>query len=135
GLTSEARVNQPYGTLYGVAFERSPDGQLVYGDNGLPVIAAGAKILGNIQPDWVGGIQNTFHYKNFSLSALVDIRMGGDIYDEGSANARWTGQYEETAPGREEGVIGKGVRMVTSESGGTTYVPNDIIVSASQLYG
>lgn len=135
GLTSEARVNQPYGALYGIAFERSPDGQIVYGTNGLPRIAGEAKILGNIQPDWTGGVQNTFHYKNFSLSALVDIRMGGDIYDEGTATARWTGQYEETALGREEGVIGKGVLLVTGESGGTSYVPNDIIVAATQLYG
>jgi TonB-linked SusC/RagA family outer membrane protein len=135
GLTSEARVGQPYGTLYGYGFERSPDGQLIM-VNGLPQLSTSQKILGNVQPDWIGGFTNTFSFKNFSLSTLIDIRMGGSIYDEGTANARWTGQYAETAIGREEGVIGKGVKAIsTNPDGSKVYVPNDIVVSASQYYG
>jgi TonB-linked SusC/RagA family outer membrane protein len=134
GMTSEARVGQPYGTLYGVAFERSPDGQIVYGDNGLPLRQATQQIIGNIQPDWTGGMLNTFNFKGFTLTTLVDVRMGGDIYDEGTGTGRWTGQYAETALGREEGVIGKGVRKITAADGSVNYVPNDIIVTANQLY-
>ncbi|PSL26161.1 SusC/RagA family TonB-linked outer membrane protein [Dyadobacter jiangsuensis] len=133
GMSSEARVGQPYGTFYGVGFQKY-NGQVVYGANGLPLTAAGQK-LGNIQPDWIGGMLNTFNYKGWSLSALVDVRMGGDIYDEGTGTARWTGQYAETALGREEGVIGQGVREVTAADGSKSYVPNDIIVTANQLYG
>ncbi|SEJ10661.1 TonB-linked outer membrane protein, SusC/RagA family [Dyadobacter sp. SG02] len=133
GMSSEARVGQPYGTFYGVGFQKH-NGQIVYGANGLPLTAAGQK-LGNIQPDWIGGMLNTFNYKGWSLSALVDVRMGGDIYDEGTGTARWTGQYAETALGREEGVIGQGVREVTAADGSKSYVPNDIIVTANQLYG
>jgi len=133
GMSSEARVGQPYGTFYGVGFQKY-NGQVVYGSNGLPFTAAGQK-LGNIQPDWIGGMLNTFNYKGWSLSALVDVRMGGDIYDEGTGTARWTGQYAETALGREEGVIGQGVREVTAADGSKSYVPNDIIVTANQLYG
>lgn len=133
GMSSEARVGQPYGTFYGVGFQKY-NGQVVYGSNGLPLTAAGQK-LGNIQPDWIGGMLNTLNYKGWSLSALVDVRMGGDIYDEGTGTARWTGQYAETALGREEGVIGQGVREVTAADGSKSYVPNDIIVTANQLYG
>jgi TonB-linked SusC/RagA family outer membrane protein len=133
GMSSEARVGQPYGTFYGVGFQKY-NGQVVYGANGLPLTAAGQK-LGNIQPDWIGGMQNTLNYKGWSLSALVDVRMGGSIYDEGTGTARWTGQYAETALGREEGVIGQGVREVTAADGSKSYVPNDIIVTANQLYG
>ena len=135
GLTSEARVGQPYGTLYGYGFERAPDGQLIM-VNGLPQLSTTQKILGNIQPDWIGGFTNSFSYKNFSLSTLIDVRMGGAIFDEGTANARWTGQYAETAVGREEGVIGSGVKVVSTNSDGTkVYAPNDVIVSANQYYG
>jgi TonB-linked SusC/RagA family outer membrane protein len=133
GLTSEARVGQPYGTLYGIGFEHAPDGQLIYKD-GFPVVAATPRVLGNVQPDWIGGIMNSFTYKGVTVSALIDIRKGGDIFDEGSANARWTGQYEETGFGREEGVIGKGVKNIgTAES--PQYVPNDVIADANQFYG
>ncbi|WP_247232985.1 SusC/RagA family TonB-linked outer membrane protein [Telluribacter sp. SYSU D00476] len=135
GMTMEARVGQPYGTFYGVAFQRSPDGQVVYGDNGLPIRQATQQILGNIQPDWTGGLLNTFSYKGLTLTALVDVRMGGDIYDEGTGTGRWTGQYAETALGREEGVIGQGVRAITGADGNVSYVSNDIIVTANQLYG
>ncbi len=135
GMTSEARVGQPYGTLYGVAFQRSPDGQVIYGDNGIPKTAATQQIIGNVQPKWIGGFLNTFNYKGISLSFLVDARIGGDIYDEGTGTARWTGQYAETAVGREEGVIGQGVREIVGADGSKSYVPNTVIVTANQLYG
>ncbi|MEO6285097.1 MAG: SusC/RagA family TonB-linked outer membrane protein [Dyadobacter sp.] len=134
GMSSEARVGETYGTFYGVGFQKSPDGQVVYGANGLPVTVSNQK-LGSVQPDWIGGMQNTLNFKGFSLSALVDVRIGGDIYDEGTGTARWTGQYAETALGREEGVIGKGVREQTAADGTKSFVPNDIIVTANQLYG
>ncbi|WAC09532.1 SusC/RagA family TonB-linked outer membrane protein [Dyadobacter pollutisoli] len=134
GMSSEARVGEAYGTFYGVGFQKSPDGQVVYGANGLPVTVSNQK-LGNVQPDFIGGMLNTLNFKGFSLSALVDVRIGGDIYDEGTGTARWTGQYAETALGREEGVIGKGVREMTAADGTKSFVPNDIIVTANQLYG
>ena len=135
GLTSEARVGQPYGTLYGIGFERAPDGQLIF-SNGLPVVSTTPRILGNVQPRWTGGILNTLSFRGISFSALIDMRMGGDFYDEGTGTARWTGQYEETAVGREEGVIGQGVKIVSQGADGTpVYAPNDVIIAASQFYG
>ncbi|MFD2570032.1 SusC/RagA family TonB-linked outer membrane protein [Spirosoma soli] len=134
GLNSEARVGQPYGTLYGIGFEHAPDGQIIYGANGYPVVSSTPRVLGNIQPNWTGGWQNTFSYKGIVLSALVDVRSGGSLFDEGTGTARWTGQYAETALGREEGIIGKGVVNVgTAES--PNYVPNTTIVPANALYG
>ncbi|MES2794623.1 MAG: SusC/RagA family TonB-linked outer membrane protein [Bacteroidota bacterium] len=133
GLTSIARVGEAYGSLFGIGFVHAPDGQIIYA-NGLPVVATTPKLLGNVQPDWIGGISNTFTFKKFTLSSLIDIKMGGDFYDEGTGTARWTGQYAETAVGREEGIIGKGVMNVgTAES--PVYVPNDIIVATNQLIG
>lgn len=134
GMTSEARVGQAYGTFYGVGFKKSPDGQVIYDASGLPVTVANQK-LGNIQPNWIGGISNSLNYKGIALSFLIDARIGGDIYDEGTGTARWTGQYAETALGREEGVIGKGVREVVAADKSISYIPNDIIVTANQLYG
>ncbi|RDV13478.1 SusC/RagA family TonB-linked outer membrane protein [Pontibacter diazotrophicus] len=132
GMSSEARVGQPYGTFYGTAFQRSPEGDLVFKD-GRPQVASGQQVLGNIQPDWIGGMSNTLSFKGITLSALVDVRAGGDIFDEGTGTARWTGQYAETAVGREEGVIGKGVKNVGSEEA-PVYVPNDVIVDAKLFY-
>jgi TonB-linked SusC/RagA family outer membrane protein len=133
GLSSIATIGEPYGTLYGIGFAKSPDGQIVFA-NGLPAVESAPQVLGNVQPDWSGGFMNTFSYKNISLTALIDARVGGDFYDEGTATARWTGQYAETAIGREEGVIGKGVMNIgTAEN--PEYVPNEVIVAGNQFYG
>ncbi|QJW90999.1 SusC/RagA family TonB-linked outer membrane protein [Spirosoma taeanense] len=134
GLNSEARVGQPYGTLYGIGFEHAPDGQVIYGANGYPVVSTTPRVLGNIQPKWTGGWQNSLSYKGIVLSALVDVRSGGNLFDEGTGTARWTGQYAETAIGREEGIIGKGVVNIgTAEQ--PNYAPNTTIVPANALYG
>ncbi len=133
GLNSEARAGQPYGTLFGIGFEHAPDGQMIY-SNGLPVVSTNPKVLGNIQPKWTGGWLNSFSYKGITLSALIDAKIGGDFYDEGTGTARWTGQYAETAIGREEGIIGKGVVNVGSAES-PQYVPNNVIVPANTLYG
>ncbi len=133
GLTSIAKVGDAYGSLFGIGFKHAPDGQIVYA-NGLPVVETSPRILGNVQPKWIGGMSNTFSYKRFSLNALIDVKMGGDFFDEGTGTARWTGQYAETATGREEGVIGNGVMNIgTAES--PNYVPNDVIVTGNQLTG
>ncbi len=131
-LQSLAMVSQPYGTLFGIGFEKAPDGSILY-RNGLPVVSTQARILGNIQPDWTGGVNNTFSYKGISLSALIDIRAGGDAYNEGIGIARWTGQYAETALGREEGIIGVGTMNIGTDED-PVYVPNNVVVPAQQLY-
>lgn len=131
-LTSEARVGEPYGTLYGRRYERSPDGQVVY-LNGLPQLEPGTFALGNIQPDWIGGFSNTFNYKGFSLGTLVDVKIGGDMFDVGTGLGRKTGQYIETAGGREEGIIGSGVKNVGT-SANPVYVPNDVVVAATTFW-
>ena len=85
-------------------------------------------MIGNIQPDWIGGIQNTLSYKGLSVSALIDIKQGGDIYDMGSSLMRQNGVTEESEIGREEGTIGQGVMNIGTD-GDPQFVPNDVVVS------
>ena len=137
-VTSEARVGRPFGELRGTFFARDPQGNVIYND-GQPVAGANedgstVKTLGNIQPDWTGGISNTFRFKGVSLSALIDIKKGGELFDRGSSVARRTGQLAESAIGREEGVIGVGVKNIGSAEA-PEYVTNDVIVGAQAFMG
>lgn len=127
GASLEARVGQPYGNLYGNKFARTEDGQLIF-KNGLPYNLPGQHVIGNITPDWTGGILNTVAYKGVSLSALIDIKKGGDIYDMGSSLGRQNGVLEESVDGREEGVIGVGVKNIGSDES-PNFVPNDVVAS------
>lgn len=86
---------EPFGNIYGTSFARyypegEPEDQLsldedrpvLIGDNGFPVINSEQKVLGNAFPDWIGGLQNQFAYKNVSLSFLIDIQQGLDVYSQ-----------------------------------------------------
>jgi TonB-linked SusC/RagA family outer membrane protein len=38
-------------------------------------------VVGNREPDMIGGFNNSLTYKNINLSFLLDLRLGGDIYN------------------------------------------------------
>ena len=42
------------------------------------ITAEDRTVIGNIQPDFFGGISNTFTYKNFGLSVLMQYSVGGE---------------------------------------------------------
>lgn len=127
-VTTQARVGQPYGTLFGPGFVKDPNGNIVHGDNGLPVIDPTYRVLGNVTPQWTGGITNTFTYKGIILDVLIDGRYGGDIYSMTTTWGRYSGVLEETLLGRETGIVGKGV----IDNGDGTFRPNDVVVTAEQ---
>lgn len=127
GASLEARVGEAYGNFYGRKFARTDAGEIIF-ENGFPTTLPGQHVIGNIQPDFIGGISNTFTYKGFSVNALLDFKQGGDIYDMGTSLMRQNGVSEESAAGREEGTIGQGVMNMGTEEA-PQYVPNDVVVS------
>lgn len=76
----EARPGSAYGNIVGFAYRRTPDGQKWLTSAGVYQRETTTSVLGNIQPDFLAGITNNFTYKDFSLSFLVDARVGGEIF-------------------------------------------------------
>jgi len=128
GINLEAREGQPYGSLVGRGFEKDPSGNVIY-ENGYPVIETDKKILGNITPDWTGGVNVTMKYKGFDFTTLVDAKVGGDVHSMTYAWGRYAGTLEETLIGRETGLVGNGV--MSDGAGG--YVKNNVVVSAKSF--
>ncbi|HEY0177557.1 MAG TPA: SusC/RagA family TonB-linked outer membrane protein, partial [Pedobacter sp.] len=95
-----AAVGQPYGTIFGTAFARNSSGQIIVNPDGTPAVDPSKKVLGKYTPDWLGGITNSFTYKNISLSVLVDAHVGGKIYSGTNATGTYTGVLAKTLPGR-----------------------------------
>jgi len=76
-----AQVGQPYGSFFGSSFLRNETGNIVVdATTGYPIIDPQAKIHGNVQPDFLAGLNNSFSYKGFTLSFLFDARKGGVFY-------------------------------------------------------
>ena len=40
-----------------------------------------SQVIGNREPKMIGGFNNSFTYKNLNLSFLLDLRLGGDVYN------------------------------------------------------
>ena len=75
-------------------------------------------VIGNIQADWRGGINNSFRYKNFTLSALLDAQMGGSFYSLDTKYGYYTGVYDFQAGVNSDGV---NVRESVLAGGGLSY--------------
>lgn len=81
-----------YGDIYGQTFQRVEDkndpnyGKIIVGEDGLPLITTGKSKVGNQSPNWMLGWTNSFSYKGFNLSFLVDFRIGGDLYSATASN-------------------------------------------------
>lgn len=96
-----AAVDQPYGTLFGTAFLRNADGDVIVGHNGLPASNANNQFLGKYTPDWLGSVNNDFSWHNFHLSFLIDAHIGGAIYSSTNSTGVYTGVLASTLPGRD----------------------------------
>ena len=128
GLTIEARPGETFGIIRGSGYERNDAGEILIGDDGLPMATANPINIGCITPDWTGGIRNSFSYKNLNFSFLIDGRKGGDIFSVTQMFGAYAGILDFTAEGdiRENGLIADGVK----EDG----TPNDIVVGARPYF-
>ncbi len=95
-----AEVGEPYSTIKGTTYVRDSEGNIVLDAAGLPVQGP-REVLGVGTPDWTGGIMNTFRYKNVTLSALIDISWGGEIYAGTNQIAYGAGLHKNTLAGRD----------------------------------
>ncbi len=115
GESLNATLGQPFGTIRGSDFVYL-NGQKVVGPDGQYVRTITNNIdIGNTNPDWMGGINNTFKYKNFSLSFLIDFRHGGSVFSQDIAYGFATGLYPETAYTND---LGNPVRNTIAQGGG-----------------
>ncbi|WP_456312336.1 SusC/RagA family TonB-linked outer membrane protein [Pseudomonas shirazensis] len=101
GVDVLASVGQAYGALYGTAYLRDNNGNIVVGANGLPRADPTKKVLGHYTPDYLAGVTNTLTYKNIELSFLVDASVGGEIFSGTNRTGTYTGVLAQTMPGRD----------------------------------
>ena len=95
------KVGQPYGVIEGEVQNRDSEGNLLINAlTGLPTKAAGQQIVGDPNPDFILGLNNTLSYKGFRLGFLIDWKQGGDILSLSNGYLRGFGLTKETAVDR-----------------------------------
>ncbi|SFW63349.1 TonB-linked outer membrane protein, SusC/RagA family [Sinomicrobium oceani] len=139
--TVGAQIGESTGTIRGYDFVYDDaTGQKVVGTDGKYLVdtSDSQAVIGDANPDWIAGLNNSFTYKNLNLSFLIDIKHGGDVYSQDMAFGLATGLYPETAglnelgnPKRDPVSAGGGVLLPGVKEDGTT---NDIRADYSTYY-
>jgi hypothetical protein len=159
----KAQVGYPLGSIFGVPERKGVDGQFLYkaistdgsgvlngvvidkgslsfDKNGNAVTDAGGALvvnnntyLGSVNPDWSGGVTNTFRYKNFSFSFLIDGQFGGYVYEDGYRWASFFGNTRATLQGRDGNYIPNGLVNIGTDAA-PKYVRNTLPYSPYQQY-
>lgn len=122
GVYVVAEPGKPFGEIWGVkyAWIRDAEGnRLVDSETGLPVRSSGfvTNDLGNALPKWLGGFSNTFIYKGFRLSALIDISQGGKVFSQSMREEILYGTTRKTLPGRDGTYIAEGISATKDAEG------------------
>lgn len=100
--------DEGYGVIWGSKYERDDQGRVLIDDDpespgyGLPLaVSPNLGVIGSVLPDWTAGLRTTFSYSNeklgsLSLTALMDIRKGGDILNLDNFYLNFYGMTEAT---------------------------------------
>ncbi|MBE7639642.1 MULTISPECIES: SusC/RagA family TonB-linked outer membrane protein [Salegentibacter] len=116
GVSINAAPGQPYGAIRGTAYVYDDNGNRVITDAGYYERTPNANyIIGNIQPDWTGGVSNSISYKNLTLSFLVDVQKGGDVFSLDTWYGRATGIYASSVGTND---LGNPMRNTIANGGG-----------------
>jgi len=118
-----AKVGGSPTAIYGYGFVRSPEGEIVYDQAGLPAYPESGEFehIGDAMPDWKMGWYNEFKFGNFTAGFTFDGQYGGIIYSQSHHKMTQQGKLKSTFKGRDTGVIvGDGV----VDNGDGTFSPN-----------
>ncbi|HET6991883.1 MAG TPA: TonB-dependent receptor, partial [Bacteroidia bacterium] len=145
-----AVVGQPYGMIYGGRWLRDGNGNMVIDDFGQNTNPSGANynpnlgypiadnqvgVIGNINPDWLGGMTNTLTWKQFSFTFVIDVRKGGDIWNGTRGALVFFGRAKET-DNRGSTTVFSGVKGHYDENGNVVLsgATNDVSVPLDQTW-
>lgn len=129
-------AGEEYGQIWSNAYRRDDQGRMIIGSNGLPRATSVVQKVGNPNPKFILGMNNSFTYKDFTFSFLLDFKYKGDQMSRTIGDLRINGVAAETA------------EFPRFEADGTTptkpYIfdgvledgsPNNIPVTAQQYWG
>ena len=118
---------RPFGVLLGSTVLKDDNGNRLVNDAGRYLVDNTITEIGDPNPDWTAALIPTINFKNFTLSANLQYRHGGDIYSVTTAALIGRGVVDDDNPiDRESQYLLPGVK----QSDGT---PNDVAISSTEL--
>lgn len=99
-----ATVGGGIGDIFGSVWDTDDSGRNLVNAEGIPIASSPDNLLGNAQPDWLGGWSNTLSFGDISLSFLIDARIGGQVFSRTSSGLDASGVSERSLEYRTNGV-------------------------------
>ncbi len=97
GTSSEVVEGHPFGAIYGGRFLRDDNGDLVLDANGFPQADPVDGVIGDPNPDWIGGLASTLSYKGFKFNVVLATSQGNEMWGGTEAVLKFFGINPETA--------------------------------------
>ncbi len=119
GIQLQERVGEEWGAIYGRAYRRDADGNILLSSTGAPRYDTN-QYLGNVLPDFTGGLSNNFRYKNFNFGFDIDFQKGGKVFSVTRMFNNYSGLGTETIG---LNAAGNPVRDAVDGSGAWYYSP------------
>lgn len=144
-------VGREMGEIWAKGLEKTPEGSYYLDEEGnrvdcsgqtvisassaLPKDSAKLRYLGNINPDWIGGLSTSLRWKDLTLGLTFSGQLGGKTYSVTAACLGYQGKLTNTLEGRYDGFVTPGYNIVkTEEDGSTLCTPNASLCSDVQQY-
>lgn len=139
-ITPVLRIGEEYGVFRGTVSARDDEGNLLIDpSNGQVINSNDEAIIGNPNPDFTLGINNTLRWKGFTLGAVIDWKQGGDLFSETVNSMLGRGVLAFQADNRELGAVIPGVygnnttkEALLDENGNK--IPNQTMVELNDIY-
>ena len=121
-----AQAGCTYPNIYGNAFQRTDDGQLLLLE-GLPQATANSVDLGNCAPDWTMGLNFSARWKRLSLDTTWSWQKGGKMYHGTNMTMEFFGATKASLPYHEGTMVVDGIDVATGQK-------NTVEVSKQDYY-
>ncbi len=135
-VTIDAEVGHPYGVIEGTTYVYT-NGQKTTSGGYYEISSTTNNVIGNMNPLWKGGMTNSFTYKNWTASFLIDISKGGSIWSLDQDNGGATGIYANSVGNND---LGNPKRDWVANGGGVIFkgvnpdgTPNTTRVEANDI--
>src|SRR5690606_15434667 len=109
---------EPFGMIAGNRAARNENGEIIYNSATGIHIQSPLEMLGQGVPPLTLGLTNSFRYKSFNMSVLIDGKFGGSIYSATNAYGTQFGLDKRTV---ENGVRENGVEVSGVDQDGNPY--------------
>ena len=127
-----AGIGYTFPVIYGQAFKRNENGDIVVDSNGMPQVGE-MDVIGKVSPDFILGFSTSIDIYKFRLSATFDWKKGGQMYCGSYNTMGYYGTTQQSLELREsKGFLFERDAVKMNDDG--TYSKNDILISGEDAW-